>query len=227
LLTGHTAQGDPRRHAIARRQLAVGLDTLYDEVVGTHGDRARYAHDTLAILEDKVMPNHMRAIVIMGVSGCGKTSVASALCERMGWRLIEGDAFHSEHNVRKMRAGVPLDDDDRKDWLDRLGVELANATATGQPAVLTCSALKRRYRDILRQAVPALGFVYLELSPETAAERVSRRSGHFMPASLIDSQFRDLEPPTHEAGVFAVSALDPLTVIVDRIAAWWGAAIAT
>lgn len=169
------------------------------------------------------MPDHMRAIVVMGVSGCGKTSVGMALCERMGWRMIEGDAFHSEHNVRKMEAGVPLDDDDRKDWLDRLGVALANAAMANQPAVLACSALKRRYRDTLRRAVPGLGFVFLKLSPDAAAERVTRRSGHFMPASLIDSQFRDLEPPTNEAGVLTVDALDPLEANIDRIVAWWSA----
>jgi len=166
------------------------------------------------------MPDHMRAIVVMGVSGCGKSSVATALCDRTGWRLIEGDAFHSEHNVRKMGAGVPLDDEGRKDWLDRLGVELANATSTQQPVVLTCSALKRRYRDTLRRATPQLGFVFLELTREAAAMRVARRSGHFMPASLVDSQFRDLEPPTGEAGVLTVNALDPLAAIVDRIVAW-------
>ncbi|WP_236585513.1 gluconokinase [Dyella sp. EPa41] len=169
------------------------------------------------------MPDHTRAIVVMGVSGCGKTSVATALCERLGWRLIEGDAFHSGHNVRKMEAGVPLDDEDRKDWLDRLGAELAHAASSRRPVVLTCSALKRRYRDTLRRAVPHLGFVFLELSREAAAERVAHRSGHFMPASLVDSQFRDLEPPVDEARVLTVDALDPLAANVERIVAWWSA----
>jgi gluconokinase len=169
------------------------------------------------------MPDRMRALVVMGVSGCGKTSVATAVCERLGLPMIEGDAFHSAHNVRKMEAGMPLDDDDRKDWLDRLGMELANATAANPSAVLTCSALKHRYRDALRRAVPHLGFVFLELTREAAIERVSRRSGHFMPASLVDSQFRDLEPPVDEPGVLTVNALDPLPAIVDRVVAWWGA----
>jgi gluconokinase len=172
------------------------------------------------------MPDHMRAIVVMGVSGCGKTSVATALCERLGWQLIEGDAFHPEHNVRKMEAGIPLDDADRKDWLDSLGMELANAASARRPVVLTCSALKRRYRDMLRQAAPHLGFVFLDLSREAAAERVARRSGHFMPASLVDSQFRDLESPVGEARVLTVDALDPLAATVERIVAWWSAGAA-
>lgn len=169
------------------------------------------------------MPDRMRAIVVMGVTGCGKTSVATGLCERMGAHLIEGDAFHSEANILKMASGTPLTDADRKDWLDRLGQELTLVLTAQEPAVLTCSALKRRYRDTLRHAVPRLGFVFLELSPEAATERVARRSGHFMPASLVDSQFRDLESPVGEARVLAVNALDPLPTIVSGIAAWWSA----
>lgn len=169
------------------------------------------------------MPDRMRAIVVMGVTGCGKTSVATALGERFGAHLIEGDAFHSEQNIRKMKAGIPLTDDDRKGWLERLGREVADATASNPLVVLTCSALKRRYRDTLRDAAPDLGFVFLELSATAATERVAGRSGHFMPASLVDSQFRDLEPPVDEARVLTVSALDPLPAIVERVAAWWSA----
>lgn len=169
------------------------------------------------------MPHRMRAIVVMGVTGCGKTSLAMALCERVGAHLIEGDAFHSEQNIRKMASGTPLTDADRKGWLDRLGRELAHAVATRELAVLTCSALRRRYRDTLRGAVSPLGFVFLELSPEAATERVTRRSGHFMPAALVDSQFHDLESPIGEPRVLAVHALDPLPALVDRVAAWWNA----
>jgi len=166
------------------------------------------------------MPDNMRAIVVMGVTGCGKSTVAAAICERTGAMLIEGDAFHPEGNILKMRAGIPLNDDDRQGWLERLGEELARA---GAPAVLTCSALKRRYRNVLRAAVPGLGFVFLQLSPEVAAERVAHRPGHFMPASLVDSQFLDLESPVGESGVLAVSAVDPLVLIVEKAVAWWRA----
>lgn len=166
------------------------------------------------------MPDNMRAIVVMGVTGCGKSTVAAAICERTGAMLIEGDAFHPEGNILKMRAGVPLDDDDRQGWLERLGEALARV---GAPAVLTCSALKRRYRDVLRAAVPGVGFVFLQLSPEVAAERVAYRPGHFMPASLVDSQFLDLESPVGESGVLAVCAVDPLVLIVEKAVAWWRA----
>lgn len=169
------------------------------------------------------MAETMRALVIMGVTGCGKSTVAAALCERTGALLIEGDAFHPEGNVLKMRAGIALGDDDRQGWLEHLGEELARTVATGVTAVLTCSALKRRYREVLRAAVPGLGFVFLQLTPEAATERVAHRAGHFMPASLVDSQFRDLEPPLGEAAVLAVSATDPIDVIVDEALAWWRA----
>jgi len=169
------------------------------------------------------MPDNMRALVIMGVTGCGKSTVAAAICERMGAMLIEGDAFHPEGNILKMRVGTPLNDDDRQGWLERLGEELARAVAIGIPAVLTCSALKRRYRDVLRAALPGVGFVFLQLSPEVAAERVAHRPGHFMPASLVDSQFLDLEPPVDESGVLTVCAVDPLVLIVEKAVVWWRA----
>ena len=162
----------------------------------------------------------MRAVVVMGVAGCGKSTVGAALCERIGARMIEGDAFHPQSNVRKMSAGIPLDDADRAGWLEQLAEELAKAVAVGDTAVLACSALKRRYRDTLRAAVPELGFVYLALTPDEAAERVTHRPGHFMPATLIDSQFRDLEPPVSEPRVLTVSATDPLSSIVDTVIAW-------
>lgn len=172
---------------------------------------------------EPIMQQSMRAIVVMGVSGCGKTTVANALAERIDARMIEGDAFHPAHNVQKMQAGIALTDADRQGWLESLGEELARVLATGNKAVLTCSALKRRYRDSLRAAVPNLGFVFLKLTPEAATERVQRRSHHFMPASLVDSQFRDLEVPTGEPGVLTVDALEPLHVIVDQVQAWWKA----
>lgn len=162
----------------------------------------------------------MRALVIMGVTGCGKSTVAAAICERTGAILVEGDAFHPERNILKMRAGIPLTDDDRHGWLERLGEELARAVATGVPAVLACSALKRRYRDVLRAAVPGLGFVFLQLSPEVAAERVTHRPGHFMPASLVDSQFVDLEPPIGESDVLTICATNPLSTIIEEAIAF-------
>ena len=169
------------------------------------------------------MQNPMRAIVVMGVSGCGKSSVAEALGERIGARMIEGDAYHPEHNVQKMKAGIALTDADRQGWLEQLATELASVVATGQIAVLACSALKRRYRATLRAGVAELGFVFLDLSPEVALQRVSLRSHHFMPATLVDSQFRDLERPTGEPRVLSVDGTEPVQLIVDQAQQWWNA----
>lgn len=169
------------------------------------------------------MQNPMRAIVVMGVSGCGKSSVAEALGERIGARMIEGDAYHPEHNVQKMKAGIALTDADRQGWLEQLATELASVVATGQIAVLACSALKRRYRDTLRAGVAELGFVFLDLSPEVALQRVSLRSHHFMPATLVGSQFRDLERPTGEPRVLSVDGTESVQLIVDQAQQWWNA----
>jgi gluconokinase len=162
----------------------------------------------------------MRTIVIMGVSGCGKSTIAAAVCQRTGAYLIEGDAFHPPENVRKMSAGMPLDDADRQGWLERLAQETLDQLQLSQRVVLTCSALKRRYRDTLRSVVPDLGFVFLALTPEQAAQRVSHRRDHFMPASLIESQFRDLEPPTGEPLVLTTDATQPVDVIAEKVIAW-------
>lgn len=166
------------------------------------------------------MVSPLSALVVMGVSGCGKSSVGAAIVERSGGRLIEGDAFHPAANIAKMSAGIPLDDTDRAGWLQRLGEEMATWVAQGQRPVLTCSALKRKYRDTLRNAVPELGFVFLELSREEAADRVAHRPGHFMPASLIDSQFAALEPPTGESHTLAVDATLPIVELARQVDGW-------
>lgn len=163
----------------------------------------------------------MRAIVIMGVSGCGKSTIAAAICQRSGADLIEGDTFHPPENIRKMSAGIPLTDADRQGWLERLAQEAIDRLNLSERVVLTCSALKRRYRDTLRNAVPNLGFVFLALTPEQATERVAHRSGHFMPASLIESQFRDLEPPSDEPLVLTADATQPVDAITGEVATWW------
>lgn len=164
----------------------------------------------------------MPALVVMGVAGCGKSSVAAALCERSAARMIEGDAFHPPANIAKMAAGIALTDDDRQGWLESLGRALQQGSGHGDAVVLTCSALKRRYRDTLRAAVPGLGLVFLQLTPQQASQRVAGRAGHFMPASLIDSQFRDLEPPSAEARVLTVDATASIAHQVEQILRWWG-----
>jgi len=161
------------------------------------------------------------ALVVMGVAGCGKSSVAQAIVARLGGRLIEGDAFHSAASVAKMRRGVALTDEDRAEWLDRLALELGDCARRGERAVLACSALKRRYRDRLRGGTPALGFVFLELPEHEAYRRVALRIGHYMPGSLVASQFADLEPPVSEALTFTADALLPMNDIADQVVDWY------
>jgi gluconokinase len=153
--------------------------------------------------------------VVMGVSGCGKSSLGQALAASLGLPLIEGDDFHPPANIAKMQAGIALDDADRAGWLAALGQALA---AHPGGAVLTCSALKRAYRDTLRAAVPALRFVFMRISPQEAAARVQARAGsHFFNSSLVASQFATLEDPTGEPGVMAVPATDSIDQLVATV----------
>jgi gluconokinase len=156
-------------------------------------------------------------VVVMGVAGCGKSAVGQALSQQLGLPFIEGDSFHPPGNILKMRQGLALTDADRAGWLERLGQELA---AYGGGAVLTCSALKRSYRDSLRAFAPELRFVYLALSPAQALQRVARRPGHFYPPSLVASQFEALEDPSMEAGVRRVDAMLPLDQVVYQAKDW-------
>jgi gluconokinase len=160
----------------------------------------------------------MKSLIVMGVAGCGKSSLGRALAAEMEVPLIEGDDFHLPGSVEKMRAGVPLDDADRQDWLDRLGQELLRHPAG---AVLTCSALKRAYRDRLRLASPGARFAHLVIDRDTAWARVRARAGaHLFPAALVDSQFATLERPVGEPGVVEVDATQPTEQQVQQVLAW-------
>jgi gluconokinase len=156
-------------------------------------------------------------LVVMGVAGSGKSVLAQSLSRRLGCPMLEGDDFHLASSQDKMRAGIPLEDADRTPWLDRLGAQLASH---GGDVVLSCSALKRRYRDRLRTLVPGLRFVYIEIDLQTAARRVEARSGHLFPRSLVTSQFAALESPVGEEGVFQVSALEPTDAQVSSVVQW-------
>jgi len=159
-----------------------------------------------------------RWLVVMGVSGCGKSSLGAALARELGLPLIEGDDFHASESVRKMRAGIALTDEDRAGWLARLGQELAGHE---RGAVLTCSALKRDYRDRLRAARPELRFVFLALTREEAERRVAERAAvHMFPASLVANQFATLESPVGEPGVLEVDATAPLGQLVAQVKDW-------
>ncbi len=158
-------------------------------------------------------------LVIMGVCGCGKTVIGRDVARRLGYNFIEGDDYHPPGNVAKMRAGTALTDDDRRPWLEALGRRIAEAQAAGEGLVVSCSALKRRYRDILRGGGVPVHFVHLAGPPELIARRMEGRSGHFMPASLIDSQFAALEPPQPDESAETHDIALPPEVIADRVAA--------
>lgn len=135
-------------------------------------------------------------LVLMGVSGSGKTTVGKALAADLGWTFLDADDFHPEANVEKMKRGEPLTDEDRAPWLKELRQRMDDACDQGEDVVLACSALKHRYRDYLREDRPeCFQFVYLEGSEELIRERQAKRKGHFMPPGLLDSQFEEMEPP--------------------------------
>lgn len=135
------------------------------------------------------------AVVVMGVSGSGKSTVAAGIAAGLGLHFIDGDGLHPAENVARMRAGTPLRDEDRWPWLDRIGACLADRAQWPEGVVIACSALKRAYRDRIRAAAPGVRFVFLDGPPELIGARMTSRVGHYMPATLLESQLRTLEPP--------------------------------
>ena len=157
-------------------------------------------------------------VVVMGVTGCGKSTVGHLLAERLGVPYAEGDSFHSPANVAKMAAGQPLDDTDRFPWLATIGDWIRSRVGLG--GVVSCSALKYAYRDVLRAAYPGLWFLHLDADPQTIARRVADRTGHFMPISLVESQFAALEPlRPQERGLVVDAAQEPDAIVTAAIAA--------
>ena len=134
--------------------------------------------------------------VVMGVSGSGKTVIGTALARALGVEFVEGDDYHPAENVKRMAAGIPLTDDDRALWLRALAARLREAKDAGTGLVMSCSALKRSYRDVLRAQAPEVTFVFLKGRRDLIAERIAGRHGHFMPPSLLESQFAALEAPS-------------------------------
>ncbi len=148
------------------------------------------------------------SVVVMGVSGSGKTSVGAVLAGLLGLDFADGDDLHPKSNVDKMHAGHPLTDEDRWPWLDRIGAALADRDAHPRGVVVACSALRRRYRDRIRAAAGrGLAFVFLDISEEEAHRRLAVRLNHFMPASLVDSQFATLERPVDEPDVVTIAEM--------------------
>lgn len=152
----------------------------------------------------------------MGVAGCGKSVVGESLAQALDATFIEGDQLHPAANVAKMASGRALDDDDRKDWLAAIGNAITKAAAEGKPAVAACSALRRRYRDALRRRNPQLWFLHLVIDPDTARQRVGKRANHFMPSSLIPSQFQTLEPLAPDERGFAADGTEPVEALVRK-----------
>ena len=145
------------------------------------------------------------AIIVMGVSGSGKSTIGALLAERLGWPFADADGFHPPENVAKMAAGIPLTDADRWPWLDAIAAHIGAARQAGQPVVVACSALRRAYRDRLRAGHGDLLFLHLSGAPEVIAARQAARQGHFMPPSLMASQFATLEDTVAEPDAVTVS----------------------
>ncbi len=156
-------------------------------------------------------------LVVMGVSGSGKTTFGTALAQDRGWVFVDGDDLHSPESIAKMRQGIPLDDADRLPWLAAVGAILSDATAYPEGVVVACSALKHAYRDHLRRAIQHVGFIFLSVDRATLQDRLAKRTRHFMPTNLIESQFATLEAPTGgEADVLVLNAgrsIDELRVL--------------
>ena len=157
-------------------------------------------------------------IIVAGIAGSGKTTVGMLLAERLGCEFEDGDLLHPAANVAKMHAGVPLTDADRWPWLHIIEAWMDQRISAGKTAVLACSALHRRYRAALLDGRPEARLVFLQISREVAVARLARRHGHFFPAKLLDSQFRDLEPPGPDEHLLVVDASQPAADMAAEIA---------
>lgn len=159
-------------------------------------------------------------VVVMGVSGCGKSTVGALLARRLGAEFLEGDELHPPRNIERMASGIALTDNDRRDWLLEIAQQLADARAGRHALVVSCSALKHSYRDMLRIAASDLAFVHLHASRELLEARLRARPGHFMPSSLLDSQLQTLEPPGADERAITLDAALPAAELAAQAAAW-------
>ena len=155
----------------------------------------------------------------MGVSGAGKTVIGSRLAAALGAEFVEGDIYHPPSNIQKMAGGVPLTDEDRRGWLHAIGARIRRANDTGDNVVVSCSALKRSYRDIIRSDAGRVRFIFLRGERELISARLRERKGHFMPASLLDSQLSTLEEPSLDEDVWVVDINESLDEIVASLVA--------
>ena len=206
--------------AVGRSYAAAHPAAALVEVEGGHfaviDPRSAAWPDLLAALSG---PEDTSTIVVMGVSGSGKSTVAAALVQRLGWEFAEGDDFHPRANVEKMAAGQPLDDEDRRPWLRTLAGWIGEREAAGRCAIVTCSALKRSYRDLLRDGHPSVWFAHVTVDAELLRERIERRRGHYMPSSLLESQLAALEPLAPDEPGAAMSGAGSPEVVADGLLA--------
>jgi gluconokinase len=161
-------------------------------------------------------------LVVMGVSGSGKSTVAAHLAEHLGWAFVDGDSFHSPEHIARMRAGHPLDDDDRAPWLAAIGAWIDTRLQAREPGVVVCSALRRAYRDVLVRGRAAVRIVHLDGDRDLIERRLAGRRGHFMPAALLDTQFAILEPPGSDENAISVDIDGAPEAIVATIVARLG-----
>lgn len=167
---------------------------------------------------NQILKKKREVIVVMGVSGCGKSTIGAALAQSLGSPFIEGDEFHSTDAIAKMSKNIPLTDRDRWSWLARISNELNANAQQNRPLVVACSALKRKYRDFLSsRSVAPITYVYLEISPEQVKKRLAARNNHFMPTSLIESQFAALEPPQSDETALVLDAMQRPEIILQAI----------
>jgi gluconokinase len=161
----------------------------------------------------------IKAVIVMGVSGSGKTTIAQALAARTGFAERDGDDYHPAANIEKMKAGLPLTDEDRLPWLRAIAEAIDRYAKNNTPVIIACSALKQAYRDILMHGREGVRIVYLSGPAELIAQRLKHRSGHFMPPDLLDSQIAALEPPQPDEHILTVDIAAPVNRIVDEIVA--------
>ena len=168
-------------------------------------------------MHDKI-DTTLHALIIMGVSGSGKSTIGEALAKRLDWRFEDGDSFHPPSNVAKMKAGHPLNDNDRKPWLEAIAAEIDRVATAGDHVIIACSALKRAYRDILTHGRHDTRIVFLDGSEALIAGRLAKRKGHFMPPGLLASQFEALETPAADEHVVTVPIdADVETIVTDIV----------
>jgi gluconokinase len=168
-------------------------------------------------MRENALPSSLHALIVMGVAGSGKTTVAQALADRVGWRFEDGDVFHPASNVEKMRSGRPLTDEDRWPWLRAIAAEIDRTREAGGHIIIACSALKRSYRDILIGSRGGVRLIYLKGSRDLIGQRLRARRGHFMPPELLDSQFATLEEPGPDERAVIVDVASTVDAIVDDI----------